>query len=238
MGGTGLVTSTRFMILGIGRSGSTHLERLLNSHPDIRCYGELFTPGHRLFEDSGTKDHHEYLDSLAAEAGTPVMGFKHMWPGLYAWAQTLDLFHDPAMKIIRLRRLNLLALHVSTLFVTASGVGHSTQGEYTVDQVHVDIDACFADLHNCYFVDRILDELSRHNPLAHISYEHLVDNEQEVMRGLQAFLGVEPLTLESPMKRMRNRSLRDSIENWDEVATALRGTVWESFLDEVPAGTV
>jgi hypothetical protein len=220
------------MIVGIGRSGSTHLGHLLDSHPDIRCYGELFTPGHAHFDVAGTSEHHAYLDGMVADAGTRVVGFRHMWPGLYAYPQTLDLFRDPTIRIIRLKRWNLLALHLSTLFVESSGVGSSTQGTYKVDRVRVDLDRCFADLQNCHFVDLVLDELSRDRAVAHVTYEHLVDpahNEQLLVQ-LQQFLGVEAKVLTSPHEQMRRRPLADSIENWDEVQAALRPTPWEHFL--------
>ncbi len=219
------------MILGIGRGGSTHLQHLLDSHPDIRCYEELFTRGHALFECAETTDHHEYLDDLVRDAGARVVGFKHMWPALYAYPQTFDLFHDPAMRIIRLKRWNLLALHVSMMFVEASGVAASTQGRYKVDRIRVDLDRCFTDMQNCYFVDHVLDEIVKTNPVAEVTYEHLVDNADEVLDALQRFLGVEPRRLRSPHERLQTRPLVDAIENWDEVSAALRGTAWEQYLE-------
>jgi hypothetical protein len=219
------------MILGIGRSGSTHLQQLLDSHPAIRCLGELFTPGHGLFETASTTDHRRYLDELAREAAAPVFGFKHMWPALYAYPQTLDLLRDPNLRIVRAKRWNLLALYVSVLLVEDSGVGHSFQGRYAAEQVHVDVEQCLANIHNCYFTDLVLDELVRGSSVADITYEHLTTNADEVLDGLQRFLGVEPQALQSRSERMRTRSLEESIENWDEVCDALRGTAWEDFLD-------
>lgn len=46
---------TRFVILGLPRSGTTYLQTLLNAHPDIHCRGEMFDPSQ--IDDDGTKSH-------------------------------------------------------------------------------------------------------------------------------------------------------------------------------------
>jgi len=39
-----LTLSTRFLIVGLPRSGTTYLMTLINSHPKVRCEGEIFNP--------------------------------------------------------------------------------------------------------------------------------------------------------------------------------------------------
>jgi len=49
---------------------------------------------------------------------------------------------------------------------------------------------------------------------------------------VQIFLGVEPRKLESLQVKIHTKPLSQQIQNWDEVLVRLKGTKFESFLDE------
>jgi hypothetical protein len=55
---------------------------------------------------------------------------------------------------------------------------------------------------------------------------------EQSLEQVQKFLGVEPRKLESLQVKIHTRPLSQQIQNWDEVLVRLKGTKFESFLDE------
>lgn len=52
---------TRFLIMGLPRSGTTYLMTLLNTHPDVLCAGEQFNPYAIIGAQSESRDHADLL---------------------------------------------------------------------------------------------------------------------------------------------------------------------------------
>ncbi len=80
---------TRFVILGAGRSGTTFLQSLLSSHPDIVCFGEIFhllsRRGHDL--DEIVRDPIGYVSNTVYRAypgQTRAVGYKMIYTQLGA----------------------------------------------------------------------------------------------------------------------------------------------------------
>jgi hypothetical protein len=218
-----------FVIACLGRVGSQHLVSLLDSHPDIRCFGELFNPAGSVYAKERRGDHHEYLREVAAEVEAAQIGCKLTWPTLHNFPNVLDLFHDPNLRIIRLVRPNYLQVHISVLHATKTGMMHSTERSHgDAMTVRVEAERCYQDLFGFFVADRFLDELTRHSPVFRIEHHQLAD--EAVLADLQRFLGVEPAVLTSPHKKLVSRPLADAIENFDEVVAMLEGTPWASFV--------
>jgi hypothetical protein len=78
--------------------------------------------------------------------------------------------------------------------------------------------------------ERYLDELAAGKPMFRITYEELVKGQR--LDDIQRFLGVQPTALESPFRRIRNRPLAETVQNWSEVEDALRGSPYERFLED------
>jgi hypothetical protein len=57
---------------------------------------------------------------------------------------------------------------------------------------------------------------------------------EDELGAIAAWLGVEPRFAERPLtwRKQSATPLRDSIENYDEVAAALRGTIYENLLED------
>jgi hypothetical protein len=87
-----------FLILTDGRTGSSHLVSLLDSRPDLCCFGELFRQAEAslpfLYVNTPHTDPHEYLVSLADRVGERRMGFKLTAHCLTTHAEA-DLFRAP-----------------------------------------------------------------------------------------------------------------------------------------------
>lgn len=221
------------MILCLGRTGSMHLQSLLDSHPGVRCFNELFNDnpdqGEDHFVNSDHTDPIAYLDVLTDGLPHEAVGFKLPFNSLRSYPDTLDLLHDETLRIIRLRRENLLAQYVSWRLLKRTGIAHSTQGSYDDVRIQVRPQQCIDHLEMRVFHDRLLDELARDHPVLEISYEELAAGERH--EDVQRFVGVDPWPIGSWYERLRKRPLSEVIVNWDELAEALRGTAYERYVD-------
>jgi LPS sulfotransferase NodH len=75
------------------------------------------------------------------------------------------------------------------------------------------------------------DELFAGHPMLGLHYEDLVADREAVFDNVQRFLGVEPRALTVTLERQNTEPLSALIANYGELASALRNTPWESFLD-------
>lgn len=226
---------TRFVILCLGRSGSTHLQSLLDSHPRVRCFGELFSdrapPEQPAFVHSEIGDPASFLRDLFEPLEEPVVGFKLPMNSIRAHPEAAWMVgEDEEMRIVRLSRRNLLAQLVSRRLQAGTGVSHSIQGDYGGARVRIEPERCRTALERMEEDERELDRIAGDRVCFRIAYEDLGRTER--LDELQRFLGVEPEPLRSWFEKLRRRPLSEAIENWDSIRRALRGSRYERFLDE------
>ena len=216
-----------FAILCVGRVGSEHLVALLDSHPEITCFGELFAPAWgagparatthvpRFFES----DHDDPL-AYWAEVSSPlhgqVVGLKLPHTSLKRHRRSRQLVRSPAVKIIRLRRADLLAQYVSAVMAFDSGVWQSTDGSYRQGRLRIAPERCVKGLNRIVAGETELDRVAAGHPVADLTYEELT--REDCLTGLQEFLGVEPRPLTSPYERLRKVPLEEVVENYEELA--------------------
>ena len=66
-----------FFVIGfVGRVGSSHLEGLLNSHPEVQCRGEILS---RMQLENSRETCRERLDRLVHSSPKTASGFKLPW---------------------------------------------------------------------------------------------------------------------------------------------------------------
>jgi hypothetical protein len=229
-----------FAILCLGRVGSEHLVALLDSHPQIRCFGELFAPPRgagprratttvpRFFE-TGHDDPWAYWAEVSAEVTGDLVGFKLPQSSLKSHPRSSELIESKDVDLIRMRRNNRLAQYVSVLMASESGVWQSSDGAYGEQPLRIDPERCIRTLRNLQRRDGQLDRLATGHRVFELSYEELArgDGVEEV----QGFLGVAPHPLSSPYEQLRTLPLREVIENYDELASALAETPFASDLE-------
>lgn len=227
-------TGLTFVIACLGRTGSTHLVSLLDSHPDIRCFGELFTQHEgtldEAFVTSPIDDPVEYVAQLTAPLHERAVGFKLPLNSIRAHPEALRVVEDDGVRVVRLRRLNLLALLASRRLLATTRVPQSTHGDYGDATVVIDPQQALSVFKLTDEHERYLDGLADGKPVFQITYEDLAAGRS--LDDLQSFLGVDPVPLRSMFKRVRSRSLAETIENWEEVEAALRGTPYARFLED------
>lgn len=214
---------TPFVILSEPRSGSTMLHTYLNSHPQIKSYGEVLR---EHVEANGiATETIPYIESLAFKPHTRALkaiGLKLFY----------EYYEDPrysksfnyvvnrkAVKILYLIRRDILKVYVSLKIAQKTNVWSSVKSAGNEPRPQITID------HNDYI--RFREEHLRHrrlfvtllkgHPLLEVAYEDLVENPQPVLKSIQQFLGVKPKTLFTLLKQQNPGSVASLITNYDEV---------------------
>jgi len=223
----------RFAIVCLGRTGSTHLQSQLDHHSQATCFGEVFGAGGAPPRYSGPADGEPgaWLDALLGAAPGRAVGLKLPLSSIRRHPGAGAAFAaDPAFRAIRLSRRNRLAQLVSRRLLARTGVSQSIFGDYGEATVRIEPAECLAAFAGIEAEERELDELVAGHPTYRIDYEELIAGTRE--EELQGFLGLDPEELRSWFTRMRVQPLERTIENWDELAAALREAGLERFLVE------
>lgn len=253
---------TEAIILTTQRTGSTFLVTCLDSHPDICCLGEILA-GSRLYHVPpvlyrfryGTKAY-RYLRSGAwwptrmmrrylgearlggMELGMrPVMAFKAMYNQVRPpWTRNF-LLARKELRILHLRRENLLKVHVSSQLLKFkrddNWKPHTTA---PVAPVHIRVSPAGA----IAFMRRTVAEYEAHERIFRdhgrlaLSYENMIDGQHlraEVARDICRFLGIAERPMQSKLVKMNPERLEDMVDNYDELASAIARTEFAAMLD-------
>lgn len=246
---------TRFVILGIQRTGTTLLMNLLDQHPDVVCLGELFqyrtedvqygirrfrayvhdSPQRRvldLIRFGGLA--HDYLDSIYSAFETRALGFKIMFDQIRRYQSVLSYFKRNRIKIIHVVRSNVLKTHISRLRARQSGVYHSTQ-PVAGSRIWVPVASLLQELAQLSADNNKLATLVSELGLAchTIAYESICGEQwSSERRRLLSFLGVDPeVDLMPTSVKLTPDELELVIDNYGDVVQILKNTPYEFCLD-------
>ncbi len=236
----------------IGRCGSTVLGDLLGQHPLLKWDGEVYEPKSVVWSRYATAadaaDPLGFLARRVAAAGKPRYGFEIK----FYQARMVNLPLETLVPrldamgfthFIILRRRNFLRKVVSSIVAHASSRWHVPAGSVaTLQRVVVPVDgvridhtvAPLLDLLRGYDADlRRIESLLAGRPVLKIEYEEHLEHDPSVgYRAVCGFLGIEAPPAAVRLGRTTPFSLREVIENFDEVAAALRGTEFEWMAGE------
>jgi hypothetical protein len=237
----------RFFILAAGRTGSTRLRYLLDSHPLAKCHGELFGENMSTLAEPGSDLHRqllgerstnpaEFLHRRAFDAGgAQAVGFKILyhqltldWPGLHE--ATLA---DREIRVLHLVRRNGLKRFLSEYFVgtvTRKNLFFENEAVPEVEPVSIPVEPLLANLEMLDRESEKLGGLFRKHPFHEIAYEDSLDDNGPAMRSVLGFLDLPPARLSVPIKKILPDDPARLIANFREVEEALRGTRREWML--------
>jgi len=251
--------TSRFVLFTTQRSGSTWTIDMLNSHPAVIAYSELFLEGgegtptwggakdvvfwntHLARERAKSRETHarqilfEYLDSLyALRDGISSVGFKLMYGQAGAEPSLIDYMASRRVLVVHLIRTNYLDVLLSKETAVARDVFHS-RTEAEVPQLAVILET--SDLlrrlsrqaQEVQDAEALLARLSL--PRIEIAYEDLLSGESS-FNAVLTFLGVEPdaASLKSPLRKMNTRSHEELLVNYQDVRKTLQGTPFRNLL--------
>jgi LPS sulfotransferase NodH len=254
--GSAAYPRTRFVVLATQRTGSTWLVEMLESHPGIAAYEELFLPhGARRTTWGGDSEFFDsyyarrarrqwplarvlwslrYLEEVYSSPSMEAVGLKLMYGQLQAYPWLLAYIALRRVRVVHLVRTNLLDVILSRKTAEARRQYHA-QASDSVDHVavHLQTEQLVSQLES---LQRSVDTIRRllrllPAPCLEVSYEHLTVGQTALDDVLQ-FLNVTPKPLSSRLTKLNRDAKPSLIANYQEVEDALRGTRFECFLLE------
>jgi LPS sulfotransferase NodH len=240
-----------FVVLGRSRVGSNLLRSLLNAHPQIVAFGEVFRDAKTL-----DWDHVGYFQTGAASAMVahdPVrfvdahllgryprdvraVGFKLFYyharegpqAGVWPW-----LLQRRDIRVIHLKRTNLLQTHVSRKRAALTGKWVNTSGEPDkAVTLRLDYDEVLADFEQTRAWESECDRAFASHSLLQIEYEQLASDFRAEARRLERFLGVEPHVVHPSTFQQSTQRLAATVANYHELKARFAGTPWIAFFTE------
>lgn len=213
-----------FFIAFVGRSGSSYLRGLLDSHPDAACAGEILTPA---IMPAGCSVG-ERLDAMVHNSGKRVSGFK--LPVGQMSPATMQFLSEKGYRAIRLWRENKLDQFISMRLAQLNNKWTSLHGAHDIVRFTATPDE-MRDYINSYLTNDKSVEASLsgflHLPM---TYERITTNEgaDEALR----FLDLSPCALKSRFSRQRSGGQRDALENYDELRDCFSDSPFRAYFVE------
>lgn len=234
-----------FVILTAPRSGSQHLQAVLNQHPDIVCHGEILHPqlqfgvrGHNPTNAELTDAMWAYPPVDPAKPDPKAVGWKllnsHLCPRPTALPAILD---RPGLRVVVLRRNGLARLRSEKQALTVR--------RWSVDSppgpmpaVELQPDDTLNEIHSTAVWYSEIEKMLASTPHTTVTYTELVDNPQNVSDRIAALLGLpcRPVT-ETGTYRQEPRPITDTITNLDELRKEFAGTHYEALIPHEAALT-
>lgn len=219
---------SRFAIVSMGRTGSTMLVGLLDSHPGIECKGELFGPHGAFHQHTGTS-RREYLERYAYDTDQAIKGFKMPFDWILDYPGIFDDFSALGYKIVRLNRRRPLD-HFLSINLAQANMNFESQEKYKVQKITIDPWQVVTFLGSRNTQMTVLDRFcaNANAETEFVDYEDLTS--EACHRRLLGFLGASPQPLTAMTVRQRRGGLRDSIGNYDELVAFLRCSPFAGLL--------
>ncbi len=230
---TGNFNYEKVVILGKQRTGSSLLVTLLRSHPHLELKGEAFR---LLYGNSCRSVWNENFGKKLP--WLKYMGFKLFYnhPDDSEDREVWDFIkNDTTIRIIHIKRKDLLRTYVSKLIAEKTGAWRSSQEKKGVDfkkQVEIDIEDCIDNLRNSVQVETEFGiAMFPNHPYLELTYEELTTDIQGTMSKVLEFLEVKKIKVNSPLKRQNPEGLNELVSNYDDLAEALRKTEFGYLVD-------
>ncbi len=247
----------KFVILAGRRSGTTLLANSLDSHPQIECTKETFSTKRRWkyfqidrpsspfykFRSASLQRQIDYMFRrkqlidvfLTQEFNTAAdtvkaRGIRLSYEQAHKYPEILEWIIEHDVKVIHLIRENSLKAILSQFTAQKREVYHVTS---KVERVTVQVppDKLKKLLTKRTNNIETYRRMFKDRPYCEIFYESFVANQETETRRMLGFLQIDhfmPLT--SNLVKQNPDSLKDILENYEEVAQAFRGTAFEKYL--------
>ena len=268
---------TRFVIVTTGRSGSTWLVQALNSHSEVVCFGSPFEVGsdYVSFDVDGYDNHDSQARALRDsdgvafltsyiygdhDASKQAIGFKFQYQNWVGFGKVLEaLTGDPAIKVIHLRRENLLRLLISLRLAKATGQYHRrprqlgwrkallairhparaaqrlpsllTRKRYVAPVLTLSKEECSEYFMRIKIQERRFDELFQGHERLDITYEAMVEDFPAISERMLDFTGVHTEQLSYSQQQLNVQPVRALLSNFDELADVFRDTPAATYFD-------
>ena len=226
-----MAASGKFVIVCFARTGTHLLESALNRHPDIECLYEPFNP--LLY---GVHSTSTILEAAWARPGVVGFPVHWEWQGRDEYPDLWEaLREDGELKVIQLHRENILQQYISKKMLDTTRVHVVHEDDEQPDErptLTVDVNEL---LRYIFLIETSVGAKRRwfsDHETHSTTYERLTGDTEAELEAIQRFLGVEVMPLRPSTVKQEQRSLSQVIENFDEVAAAVRRSGWSHFLPQ------
>jgi hypothetical protein len=222
----------KFVIFTVGRTGSNLLVSLLDSHPGIKCHGELLFK-RVLFPQL-------YLKCQERLSSQDIYGFKIIYYnfGVQKVEDPLEILNElssDGYKIISLKRRNVIRQTISHMYALHRQTFHEKEGQAKKSNNRMIIDLNFFQQELEYF----LDHRSREEQLLkNFSYLQLYYEDDLLEKGrhqctmdkIASYLGIPNARVTSDFGKTTPQELSNVIENYEEFKRYLEQTEYYQYL--------
>jgi hypothetical protein len=228
-----------FVIQSLPRSGGIMLGRMLDRHPQLRCFGEIFStkPVHLGPEGfaGAPLDTAARLDYFGARAFPRQWGFRaHVYHGLPAYdAERFTHFWSAlrsTVRVVHLVRENLFHRYVSHRQATLTNQWFVRTGEEaSIRRVTLRLSPREV-AENCEEMESWQAVGAARFPGAlTVRYEDLQNDPARSVSAVLRHLGVDAAVALEPQTAKLSQSIRQAVENYDELERHFQGSRWERF---------
>ncbi len=221
----------RFVIFGLGRSGSTLLKQLLDSHPEIQCEGELLNPADKYVANP-------LLIKLIYRFPYPFFALRSLLSKKHVYGFTL-LFYQYSSpekliaklikknwKVIRIYRENSLDQSLSHLVAEKTKIWHRYDGlEMQTPQLTIPPEELENRLKIVTSNKKNENKLFEKFKHFKVVYEDDLKNQgdwPETTRKIFDYLGVNPAPVSATIQKTYARPYAEMIENYEELLKIIR----------------
>jgi LPS sulfotransferase NodH len=226
----------RFVILFIGRSGSTYLVDALGSHPEVcaQWEGLLGKKG----PEAQLQRAREFFTQSSQE-GYPAVGFKTKLSQVKDREGFARLLEEMGARIILLQRRNIVKHVVSWVnserIHDATGRWNLWNEENRLPPATIDVAKFDRRLDQVEKGKRALESYAKNTdlPTLWLYYEDLLVDKQETLERIFSFLGVRFEPVRGGSIKNTSDDLREALSNFHELRSHYVGTPYEQMFDEV-----
>jgi hypothetical protein len=241
------------VIITSQRSGSNFLRHCLNSHPMITCEGELLIggqielPAFLLYRRNFAKIYRyirsrawnslRILEKFYAREDAPIIAFKAMYNHLSSLKVQEFFKQHTDIRIIHLRRDNLLKQYVSKVLLGKKRSNpwqpHSKKPLPVVSTRISPELAASCMRRNAEQFESFERLFSKHKKVV-LVYEQMIEGSGlsgQAAADISQLLNISYSSFSCDFVKVNPNDLSLIVDNYDEVAAAFRGTEFERFLD-------
>lgn len=240
----------RAVILTTRRSGSSFLVECLRSHPEIECASEILNgqpddpvPAFRgpwryvkkwsRIARTGAWRPAWWLDGYYRRGTAKVRCWKAMYEQLVRPFALRYVVQNEDIRVIHLRRHNLLKAHISALLMNKREELQATAPTDPV-WIHVNPARAIRAMRKMRARYEYFDRAFERHPRLQVAYENLFDGKYlhpDACSRICDFLEVGQFRMESRIVKLNPESPRDMVKNYDQLAAAVRKTEFANLLD-------
>ena len=243
---------TKFIILGRSRTGSNLLVNLLQSHPRIRVFYELFSEDYQpnFSWDFIGKDLEKIWQLKQENPGyfLEKLIFRSMPQYISAVGFKLFYYHAQKgkdrgvwnylknarkIKIIHLKRKNILKTYVSqeTALITNNWVSQDKLQRTITPLINLDYNLVNKVFEKTRQREQEAEQLFSRHQIMNVIYEDVVKDYAKETKRIQDFLEIEYQPLYISTRKQAHKSLSEQIHNYEDLKIKFAHTPWEEFFE-------